>query len=91
MYKYVLYFYKKRFHNPLVILLYINFVILIYLFHHYIATISTIQTSIYNFNNVMSIASCRLYIYIRCMCVATAYKILNKMLVHNDYIETNII
>jgi hypothetical protein len=31
-----------------------------------------------------------LYI-VRCMCVATTYRILNKMLVHNDYTETNTI
>jgi hypothetical protein len=45
----MLYCYEKRFCNPLVILaIYINFVILIYLFHHCIATISIMQTYIYD-------------------------------------------
>jgi hypothetical protein len=43
-----LYCYEKRFCNPLVILaIHINFVILIYLFHHYIVTINIMQTYIY--------------------------------------------
>jgi hypothetical protein len=39
----------RRFYNPLVILaIHLNFVILIYLFHHYITTINIIQTYIYD-------------------------------------------
>jgi hypothetical protein len=45
----VLYCYEKRFCNPLVILaIHINFVILIYLFYHYIATTNIMQTYIYD-------------------------------------------
>jgi hypothetical protein len=43
------YIVMRRFCNPLVILaIHINFVILIYLFHHYIATINIMLTYIYD-------------------------------------------
>jgi hypothetical protein len=31
------------------------------------------------------------FMIVRCMCVATTYKIFDKMIVHNDYIRMNII
>jgi hypothetical protein len=61
----MLYCYEKRFYNSLVILaIHINFVILIYPFHHYIATINIMQTYI--------------YMIVRCLCVATTHKLLIK-------------
>jgi hypothetical protein len=60
-----------------ILAIHINFVILIYLFHHYIATINIMQTYIYIY----------IYMIVRCLCVATTHKLLIKR--ECNYMKTN--
>ena len=53
---------------------YINFIILIYLFHHYITTI-----------NIMQISKYDSYVSVHC----DGSQIINKMLVNNNYMKMN--